>query len=218
MLKQTILESLTATILLTSFTIPATALATNSEPNPTLQPSQPTLNQTAPTENRELEPEPKPTPKPEKSTLRIDKLQLQVQLGYETLFNVQSMEQKLLQGPVVETQEAAPLCALGKNAYIYGHSEPATPGTDQEPGVQVFESLNKLQPGDKIQVTDKNGQTCTYQVKKWEKINTNPDGSVTRSTFEHLVRPNTGGESWLTLQTCDKNDLTGRLILRAQLI
>jgi sortase (surface protein transpeptidase) len=152
------------------------------------------------------------------STLTIPTIGLETKLSYETLFQVASMEEKLLHGPVVENQEAAPLCSPNQNAYIYGHSEPAVRGTENYSGVRVFEKLEDLKPGDLIEVVDQNGQECAYQVQFWEEIQTNADGSVSRSVFEGLMKPNTQGEGWLTLQTCDKNEATGRLILRAKLV
>lgn len=224
MLKQTIVQSITATAILAGFSMPivTTETTTPAHSTPIEAPSEKSISAAAESEKaKPANPTPVSTTKtktPQTSTLKIASINLEAKLGYETLFNVQAMEQKLLQGPVVESKEASALCSKGQNAYIYGHSEPATSGTEKQPGVYAFARLNELNVGDKIEVFDKQGQKCTYQVKKWERINTNSDGSVSLQTFKQLVKPDTGGESWLTLQTCDKNDLTGRLILRASLI
>ncbi len=89
------------------------------------------------------------------------------------------MESKLLQDPVVESQEAAPLCSEVENSYIhYGHCETTNQHSINESGARVFQKLHQLNVGDHVITSENLGKSCTYEVKFWEKIETNYNGSV----------------------------------------
>lgn len=88
------------------------------------------------------------------------------------------------------------------NVYIAGHRI-GFPGTDSFLG---FYDLNQLEPGDKVYVTDSEGERYTYRVFR-EKVVAPSNTSVTEPM---------DGRNILTLQTCTLPDYTQRLIVQAQ--
>ena len=88
------------------------------------------------------------------------------------------------------------------NVYIAGHRI-GFPGTDSFLG---FYDLNQLEPGDKVYVTDSEGERYTYRVFR-QKVVAPSNTSVTRPV---------DGRNILTLQTCTLPDYTQRLIVQAQ--
>ena len=66
------------------------------------------------------------------------------------------------------------------NTFLYGHNRPG-----------VFNTLNKIKPGDKVIITTSNGHTLTYTFRT--AYETNPNDS---SLFEYRGMP------ILTIQTC----------------
>lgn len=88
------------------------------------------------------------------------------------------------------------------NVYLAGHRI-GFPRTDSFLG---FYDLNKLDKGDKIYVTDADGEDYTYRVYRQE---------VVRPTNTTVTEP-VEGRNILTLQTCTLPDYTQRLIVQAE--
>ena len=88
------------------------------------------------------------------------------------------------------------------NVYLAGHRI-GFPGTDSFLGLY---DLNQLEPGDKVYVTDSEGERYTYRVFR-EKVVAPSNTSVTEPM---------DGRNILTLQTCTLPDYTQRLIVQAQ--
>lgn len=140
-------------------------------------------------------------------------------LLYSSAMNMDDIDKKLLQGPVVENQLTSSLCSPNKHSYIYGHSEPVSSATAHHEGSHTFTRLTELSTGDIITVTNKNGVTCSYKVKHWEVARTESDGkTVSIDTFNRVFYPDDVGDGLLTIQTCKKGSATDRMILRAELI
>lgn len=89
------------------------------------------------------------------------------------------------------------------NVYMAGHRL-GYPRTDS---FLAFFDLNKLEPGDKIYVTDANGTRYTYEVFK----------EFTVSPTDLSVTDAVPGKNVLTLQTCTLPDYSHRLIVQAEL-
>lgn len=89
------------------------------------------------------------------------------------------------------------------NVYMAGHRL-GYPRTDS---FLAFFDLNKLEPGDKIYVTDANGTRYTYEVFK----------EFTVSPTDLSVTDAVPGKNVLTLQTCTLPDYSHRLIIQAEL-
>ncbi|MDN5696978.1 MAG: class E sortase [Rubrobacter sp.] len=88
------------------------------------------------------------------------------------------------------------------NVYLAGHRI-GYPGTDSFMG---FYDLNRLQAGDKVHVTDSEGERYTYRVFR-DKVVAPANTSVTEPVE---------GKNILTLQTCTLPDYTQRLIVQAE--
>lgn len=132
--------------------------------------------------------------------------------------NIPEVDAQLLKGPVLENQMAGDVCKGASNSYLMGHSEPAEASTAHLPATRVFERLHELKVGDRLYLQNSEGDSCVYQVFEWQKIQTDQNQRVSADVFANLFQPNTQGESWLTVQTCQKGSATVRLILRAKLV
>lgn len=88
------------------------------------------------------------------------------------------------------------------NVYLAGHRI-GYPGTDSFLG---FYGLDKLEKGDKIKVSDADGERYTYKVYRQE---------VVRPSNMSVTEP-IDGRNILTLQTCTLPNYTQRLIVQAE--
>lgn len=88
------------------------------------------------------------------------------------------------------------------NVYMAGHRI-GFPGTDSFLG---FYDLNKLEQGDKIKVTDADGNKYTYRVYRQE---------IVKPTNMDVTQP-VENRNILTLQTCTLPNYTQRLIVQAE--
>jgi len=151
--------------------------------------------------------------------LSIPKIGLQqVSLGYASIGNINDLDQKMLYQPIVESILSADACTPGRNTYITGHSEPSYASIANYPAVNIFTNLNKLVAGDVLQISGKNGKSCSYKVTQWETVATTNEDQVPQTVFDNLYNPDTNGKSMLSIQTCKKGSATIRLILRAEMV
>lgn len=88
------------------------------------------------------------------------------------------------------------------NVYLAGHRI-GYPGTDSFMG---FYDLNKLEEGDRIKVSDSEGERYTYRVFR---------ARIVKPSNTSVTEP-IAGRNILTLQTCTLPDYTQRLIVQAE--
>lgn len=152
----------------------------------------------------------------ENYTLNIPKIGLNNSVLEEgSLRNIPDIDNKLLYNAVIENQVADMPCTQG-HSYIYGHSEPADSWQEGYPASYIFNQLHTLKAGDRIEIKDKSGITCSYEVTHWEEIETTPNQTLTREKMNFVFNPQDGTN--LTIQTCKLGSPTVRKLLRARLV
>lgn len=149
-------------------------------------------------------------------TLTINKLgMLDVPMLFGSVYNLNDIDAKLVNSPVIENQAAAGICGNLGNAFIYGHSEAPNNFTIGN-ATEIFSSLTSLTNGDEIRVNFNGENICKYRVNNWDKTVTNSNGDVTMTEFNRVMKyPEMNNEPSLTIQTCQKGSTTVRLLLRA---
>ena len=169
-----------------------------------------------PNQNQKPEAIPNSVPIFNKNIFSIPKIGLiNSVLEEASLRNISDIDQKLLYNAVIENQVTHQLCIDG-HSYIYGHSEPVTSSEAHFPAVNIFTNLNNLVSGDIIEVRNKDGQVCKYQVSHWDRVETMADQKLSVDQLNFAFNP--GEEIALTIQTCQKGSSTVRLLLRAKLV
>lgn len=140
-----------------------------------------------------------------------------LKLAQSSVGRANELYSKMLYSPVLEDTISPDLCSDAGNSYITGHSQPTSKKESNYPAVNIFSNLNTLQVGDTIQATNGSGINCSYKVTKWDKLVTNSDDTVSEEIFKSAYFPKTDKPT-LTIQTCQKNSTTVRLLLRAEKI
>ncbi len=135
-----------------------------------------------------------------------------------SLDNLEDINKKLLDGPVVEEIYAKDVCNDIGHSYIYGHSEPTRQDQSDYKAARIFEDLELLKKGDIIELTNKNGKRCKYEVIRWDAFKTDFNQVATREQLNFAYFPEDIKGSSLTIQTCQKGSSTVRLLLRARRI
>lgn len=150
--------------------------------------------------------------------IQIPRIGVNTDVRYETVQRLKNFERLLLHGPVAESELTDDFCMEGGNTYLAGHSGPPSMSLADHSGVNIFESLTELKPGDEIKAVNKLGKECTYIVKGFEKVETTNKREVSMEVFKNIFFPDTQGKTWLTFQTCKKGSVNERVILRAEMI
>jgi hypothetical protein len=137
-----------------------------------------------------------------------------ISLAKASVMNLPDLDQKMLDRPIFDTLTSEP-CLEKSSTYILGHSEPVTKATSARAAVRIFQDLEYLKPGDKIQMQNSSGVQCTYNIVGSEIVNTSYNNGVSVETFNRLYFPQVDDNSILRIQTCIKGSATKRLILTA---
>jgi sortase (surface protein transpeptidase) len=135
-----------------------------------------------------------------------------------SMTNINDIDSKLLQGPVIDTHYAVDACQPNSHTYLMGHSEPSFGWQSGYPGAYIFNQLHTLVPGDTITMTNIAGQSCTYEVTGWDRVETDSNDSVSWEVFNSVMFPDISQHGVLSIQTCELGSATVRLILRARLV
>jgi sortase (surface protein transpeptidase) len=153
---------------------------------------------------------------PNATTLSIPKLGIfNSTLNEGSLRNIPDIDNKLLYGAVLENQVSNSPCSIG-HSYIYGHSEPAESWQNAYPGVRIFANLHTLGIGDRIEIKTKTGQSCVYELVRWDQVETSQNQTLSADQLNFVFNPGEGIN--LTIQTCKLGSATVRNLLRARLI
>lgn len=139
-------------------------------------------------------------------------------VGYDSINNIDRVNNNLRYSPIIENQMAYDFCTQGKNTYLMGHSEPGSAADIGHSASYVFDRLHTIRAGERIQATNAQGISCTYEVETIWELYTDSQGAVTSADFSNLMYPATNGDGILTIQTCIKGTSTGRLFVRARMI
>lgn len=150
------------------------------------------------------------------SNLNISQIGLNTQVDFATVKDIDTLDEKLLYNPLIESVLSSDFCTLGNRTYVYGHSEPSKAGTGNLPGTYIFKDLDKLSVGQEIDSTNLQGQSCKYKISEIFTVTTNSEDQVSDSDYAKLFYPEIiQNKSLLTLQTCIKGSSTVRLLIRA---